>query len=90
MLCSNCGADNPASAKFCIECASPFARRCPSCGTENPPYAKFCAQCATDLSGRTFPTPPTALPVQPRQKVEVNAALTQGKTDGQLEVSARR
>src|SRR5689334_16186372 len=85
MLCSNCEADNPLTARFCIECASPFARRCPSCGTENPPHAKFCAQCATLLRGRASPTPPTALPVQPRQNVEVNAALIEGKTDGQLD-----
>ena len=85
MLCSNCGADNPETAKFCIECASPFARRCPSCGTENPPRAKFCAQCTTHLSGRASLASPTALPVPPRQNVEVNAALTEGKTDGQLD-----
>ena len=85
MLCSNCGADNPETARFCIECASPFARRCPSCGMENPPHAKFCAQCATPLSGRASPASPTALPVQPRQNVEVNPALTEGKTDGQLD-----
>jgi class 3 adenylate cyclase len=84
MLCSNCGADNPETAKFCIECASPFARRCPSCGTENPPRAKFCAQCATHLSGAS-PASPTALPVQPRQNVEVDAALSEDETDSQLD-----
>src|ERR1700746_3573956 len=83
MLCSNCGADNPATAKFCIECASPFARRCPSCGTENPPHAKFCAQCATHLRGRAS-TPATALSDQP-QNVEVSVAITEGKTDGWLD-----
>jgi len=85
MLCSNCGADNPEAARFCIECASPFARRCPSCGTENPPHAKFCAQCATHLSGRVPPASPTAPAVPPRRNVEANAALTEGNTDGQLD-----
>src|SRR5215472_12231391 len=82
MLCSNCGADNPESARFCIEFASPFARRCPSCGTENPPHAKFCAQCATRLGDRASASP-TALPIPP-QNVEVSVAITEGKTDGQL------
>jgi class 3 adenylate cyclase/predicted ATPase len=50
MRCTSCGAENPAGAKFCIECAAPFARRCPSCGSENPPRAKFCAECATPLT----------------------------------------
>ena len=85
MLCSNCGADNPETARFCIECASPFARGCPSYGTENPPHAKFCAQCATHLSGRSSSALPAALPVAPRQNVEVNAALIEGKADAPLD-----
>src|SRR5262249_41831542 len=83
MLCSNCGADNPESARFCIECASPFARACSSCGTENPPHAKFCAQCATRLGDRASASP-IALPASP-QNVDFNVAITEGKTDGQLD-----
>src|SRR5215469_12748183 len=49
MRCSKCGAENPDRAKFCIECASPFARRCPSCNAENPTTAKFCLECAQPL-----------------------------------------
>src|SRR5262249_39038295 len=49
MRCSKCGAENPNSAKFCEECASPFKRRCPSCNTENSPTAKFCVECAEPL-----------------------------------------
>jgi class 3 adenylate cyclase/tetratricopeptide (TPR) repeat protein len=49
MRCSKCGAENPAGAKFCIECASPFARRCSSCGKENPPRAKFCLECSKPI-----------------------------------------
>src|SRR5262245_48993360 len=51
MRCSKCGAENPGRAKFCVECASPFARRCPSCNAENPPNAKFCLECAKPLDG---------------------------------------
>src|SRR6516225_3372108 len=49
MRCSKCGAENPDRAKFCVECASPFARRCPLCSAENPPNAKFCLECAKPL-----------------------------------------
>src|SRR5262245_4512227 len=49
MRCSKCGAENPERAKFCVECASPFARRCPSCNAENPQTAKFCLECAKPL-----------------------------------------
>jgi len=47
--CSKCGTENPDRAKFCVECASPFARRCSSCKAENPPTAKFCLECAKPL-----------------------------------------
>ena len=47
MICSNCGAENPAGAKFCNECATPLATTCPNCGTANAPSAKFCSECAT-------------------------------------------
>jgi class 3 adenylate cyclase len=49
MRCSKCGAENPERAKFCVECASPFARRCPSCSAENPATAKFCLECSKPL-----------------------------------------
>jgi class 3 adenylate cyclase len=49
MRCAKCGFENPDGAKFCIECASPFARRCSSCGTENPPRAKFCLECSKPI-----------------------------------------
>src|SRR5215831_812449 len=51
MRCSKCGAENPERAKFCVECAWPFARRCPSCNAENPTTAKFCLECAKPLVG---------------------------------------
>src|SRR5207253_6663923 len=55
--CLNCSAENPEGAKFCIQCATPFQRRCKTCGFENPASAKFCAQCATPLDA--------AAPVRP-------------------------
>jgi class 3 adenylate cyclase/ribosomal protein L40E len=60
MLCSKCGAENPDRAKFCVECASPLARRCLSCNTENPPGAKFCLECAKALD-TTVSRAPTAV-----------------------------
>ena len=85
MLCSKCGADNPETAKFCIERASAFARRCLSCGTENPPHAKFCAQCATRVGDHTCAASPTTSVVPSRANLEVKVPLTESKTDDQLE-----
>src|SRR6516162_3038695 len=60
MRCSNCKAENPDRAKFCVECASPFSRRCSSCNAENPPGAKFCLECAKPLEAETGSATPSA------------------------------
>ncbi len=55
MRCQNCSAENPPSARFCIQCAEPLARRCQSCGFVNPSQARFCAQCAAPLDATAPP-----------------------------------
>ncbi|MBV8451444.1 MAG: zinc-ribbon domain-containing protein, partial [Deltaproteobacteria bacterium] len=56
MLCSKCGAENAASARFCNQCAAPLNKQCPKCNSENAPEARFCSQCATALM-REAPAP---------------------------------
>ena len=60
----NCGTQNVAGAKFCMECASPLAAGCANCGFVNLPGAKFCSECATPLAAggaaRERPQPPAA------------------------------
>ena len=51
VICSNCGTENRVGAKFCMECATPFAAPCPSCGAANLPGAKFCSECARPVGG---------------------------------------
>jgi class 3 adenylate cyclase len=51
VICPNCGTENLAGAKFCMECATPFAATCPSCGAANLPAAKFCSECASPMAG---------------------------------------
>ena len=50
MICSTCGTENEAGAKFCVECAARLALACPACGTPNISSAKFCRECAAPLS----------------------------------------
>jgi class 3 adenylate cyclase/tetratricopeptide (TPR) repeat protein len=69
MRCQNCSTENPDSAKFCIECATPIKRRCPQCGFEGPPAAKFCAQCATPLNVAAIGQPSVAAPDSSRIRV---------------------
>ena len=84
MLCSKCGIENPDSAKFCIECATPFARKCPSCGAENPPRAKFCAQCSTAIDvpkgGSSVARQPDATVVNVNREVDSVPADGERKT----------
>jgi class 3 adenylate cyclase/tetratricopeptide (TPR) repeat protein len=49
MRCPNCSAENPATAKFCMECGDALKGRCVKCGAENPPRSKFCAECGSSL-----------------------------------------
>jgi class 3 adenylate cyclase len=60
VICSNCGTENRVGAKFCMECATPFAAVCPNCGAANLPGAKFCSECATPMGGAA--PRPTAAP----------------------------
>jgi len=44
--CPRCQHENPPTAKFCVECATPLARKCTRCGSVLPPAAKFCPECS--------------------------------------------
>jgi class 3 adenylate cyclase/tetratricopeptide (TPR) repeat protein len=78
VICAQCGTENLAGAKFCMECATPLASGCPNCGFVNLPNAKFCSECATPLSagavpgaGRAAPVPRAEEPVAERRVVSV-------------------
>jgi membrane protease subunit (stomatin/prohibitin family) len=50
VACPNCGAANPAGAKFCAECGNALgAKACAKCGAELAPGAKFCPECGTKV-----------------------------------------
>jgi class 3 adenylate cyclase/tetratricopeptide (TPR) repeat protein len=53
MQCPACRHENPAQAKFCLECGTRLVVSCSNCGTELPPSAKFCLECGerVTLSG---------------------------------------
>ncbi|MBI4259677.1 MAG: AAA family ATPase [Actinobacteria bacterium] len=67
MVCSNCGTDNEAGRKFCMECGTALAVLCPTCGAPNPQAAKFCGDCGSSLPGAApSATVPGLATVQPR------------------------
>jgi predicted ATPase/class 3 adenylate cyclase len=49
MRCAKCGAENPASKRFCGDCGAALVNRCARCGAENPPAKKFCGDCGSAL-----------------------------------------
>ncbi len=53
MKCFDCGTDNPASARFCLNCGAALAIHCPSCGGDLPPTARFCMHCGQPMVATT-------------------------------------
>jgi class 3 adenylate cyclase/tetratricopeptide (TPR) repeat protein len=49
MQCPKCQFENPAKAKFCIECGNAMEFHCPNCDKITPANAKFCMECGHDL-----------------------------------------
>ena len=60
MVCLSCGTENPAGARFCVECGTSLAEagRCASCGAELPAGAKFCPVCGTAVASAAPAAPP--------------------------------
>ena len=50
MQCPKCQQDNPADARFCLQCGSSMVLGCAKCGTE----LHSCAQCASFDPGSRF------------------------------------
>ncbi len=57
MKCAKCQFENPAGAKFCIECGKPMEFWCPKCGAETPGAGKFCMECGHNLTAASEPIP---------------------------------
>jgi class 3 adenylate cyclase len=45
MKCPNCSTENPAQAKFCLNCGTALSQRCSNCGSDLPAGARFCMNC---------------------------------------------
>ena len=65
MSCPSCGHENPAGAKFCLECGASQALRCAQCRTDLPAGAKFCLECGAAMGGAA-PQPAAAPERSPR------------------------
>ena len=72
MVCTSCGFENRAGAKFCSECGTPLAAACPNCGADITPTDKFCSECGQSLQA-TSPRP--ASPAPPLEERRFVSAL---------------
>jgi class 3 adenylate cyclase len=45
MLCPRCQTENPAAARFCLNCGTPLSRRCENCQSDLAVDARFCMFC---------------------------------------------
>ena len=63
-VCSNCGVENRAEAKFCGGCGAALAALCPACSTPNEAGRKFCYECGAPLAGDV---PAAPVPAEPRE-----------------------
>ena len=66
MICSNCGTENKARRKFCLQCGSSLAAACATCGSPLEAEARFCGECGAPV-GRigAAAVPAVAVPVPP-------------------------
>ena len=80
MQCPACRHENPAQAKFCLECGARLVVSCSNCRTELPPSAKFCLECGERV------TPSGAAMVSPSASPE---AYTPKHLAARMEQAAR-
>jgi uncharacterized membrane protein YvbJ len=66
MRCTNCGTDNDAGRKFCLQCGTRLSAPCPNCQSANPPGARFCGECGTHLEASAAATAETTLTTESR------------------------
>src|SRR6058998_1889692 len=63
MACPTCRHENPAQAKFCLECGARLVVSCSNCCAELPPSAKFCLECGEHVTpSRAAMVSPSASP----------------------------
>jgi TOMM system kinase/cyclase fusion protein len=75
MKCPKCNYENPAEAKFCMQCGAKMSLICSQCGAELPLEAKFCLKCGTRVAPETpteatVPDEPEEAAVEPSTEVE--------------------
>jgi class 3 adenylate cyclase len=84
MKCPRCRHDNPAHARFCLECGARLTLACAACGAELPAGARFCLQCGQAVAAGTgdavrAPAPHAYTPKHLAEKILTSKAAIEGE-----------
>jgi class 3 adenylate cyclase/tetratricopeptide (TPR) repeat protein len=84
MKCPRCQQDNPAQARFCLECGARLTLACGACGAELPAGARFCMQCgqpaaAGSAAPARSPSPQSYTPKHLAEKILTSKAAIEGE-----------
>jgi len=69
MLCSSCGAENPAGKKFCSDCGAVLGARCSQCGADNLAEKRFCGDCGAALAASSS-APQSSAPARSKADIQ--------------------
>ena len=80
MQCPRCQHENPAHAKFCLDCGARLALTCAKCRAELPGSAKFCLECGEPVAEQ-IPTrsPESYTPKHLAEKILTSKAALEGE-----------
>lgn len=67
--CLQCGAELPASSRFCTQCGALQSVKCTACGHTNAPGSRFCAQCGAEVGDTAASLPAAPLPAHPSSPI---------------------
>jgi class 3 adenylate cyclase/tetratricopeptide (TPR) repeat protein len=80
MQCSRCQHENPAQAKFCLQCGAHLALTCGKCRAELPASAKFCLECGEQVAREGVPRAPESYtPRHLAEKILTSKAALEGE-----------
>ena len=82
MTCPRCQHENPAQAKFCLDCGAHLALTCAKCRAELPGSAKFCLECGEPVAQQVrdrFTSPESYTPKHLAEKILISKAALEGE-----------
>jgi len=83
MQCPKCQQENPAQARFCLQCGNGLKLSCSKCGTELPPAARFCFSCGAQVGAAAAPTsaasPNSYTPRHLAEKILTSKGVVEGE-----------